>query len=116
MNKANPSTFFGGTWEPIVDRFLYCVRSSSGETDGSKKISVNQLPRHNHEITNYYDNADFNTGKTGEMTYTYNSIPNDIGGASTSGKIKRTTYTDHTGLGLDYMPPYMTVYAWYRTG
>ncbi|KAI5502795.1 phage tail repeat-like family, partial [Trichomonas vaginalis G3] len=46
MNSTNPATVLGfGTWEQIVDRFLYCANSSK-ETGGSKTISGENLPAH----------------------------------------------------------------------
>ena len=40
------------------------------------------------------------------------SIPWDGG---VDGTKNRTTYTNNTGSGSDYMPPYITVFAWRRT-
>ena len=100
MNPVNPARLFGvGTWEQITDRFLYCA-NSSGETGGSKKISVDQLPSHNHTITE----LDIRGNENGSNQYTIAKY----GGNDT------TIKTGNTGNGQDYMPPYMTVYAWYR--
>ena len=101
MNNTNPSTFIGGTWEQIVDRFLYCANSSM-ETGGSKKITVAQLPAHSHSITE----LDIRGNEDGSNQYTIAKY----GGNDTIIK------TGNTGNGEDYMPPYMTVFAWYRTG
>ena len=100
MNNINPSTFIGGTWEQIVDRFLYCANSSM-ETGGSKKITVEQLPAHSHSITE----LDIRGNEDGSNQYTIAKY----GGNDT------TIKTGNTGNGEDYMPPYMTVFAWYRT-
>ena len=45
------------------------------------------------------------------------SIPNDIGVKDDKKTYDtRITYTEMmTGGGEDYMPPYITVHAWYRT-
>jgi hypothetical protein len=100
MNNINPSTFIGGTWEQIVDRFLYCSNSSL-ETGGSKKITVAQLPAHSHSITE----LDIRGNEDGSNQYTIAKY----GGNDT------TITTGNTGSGQDYMPEYMTVFAWYRT-
>ena len=115
MNNTNPSVLFGmGKWEQIVDRFLYCA-DSSGATGGSKKITVDNLPAHNHGIYNQYDDFNFNIGENHSKLTLSNgnmSIPNDVG--TDSANETRTTLTDVTGSGSDYMPPYMTVFAWKR--
>ena len=100
MNNIDPSTFIGGTWEQIVDRFLYCSNSSL-ETGGSKKITVEQLPAHSHTITE----LDIRGNEDGSNQYTIAKY----GGNDT------TIKTGNTGSGQDYMPEYMTVFAWYRT-
>ncbi|KAI5513237.1 keratin-associated protein family, partial [Trichomonas vaginalis G3] len=51
MNSINPATVLGfGTWEQIVDKFLYCANSSK-QTGGSKKITEANLPPHTHTGT-----------------------------------------------------------------
>ena len=55
VNDTCPSLFLGGVWERIQDRFLLCSGSSygSGTIGGSatKTLSVNNLPSHNHSVT-----------------------------------------------------------------
>ena len=51
MDSTSPSEKFGGTWEQIVDRFLYCA-SSSGATGGSSTITEANLPSHTHTFSN----------------------------------------------------------------
>ncbi|KAI5520929.1 organellar and viral DNA polymerase type B, partial [Trichomonas vaginalis G3] len=51
MNSTNPATVLGfGTWQQIVDKFLYCANSSK-QTGGSKKITEANLPAHTHTGT-----------------------------------------------------------------
>ena len=120
MNDVSPTTLFGGTWEEIMDRFLYSTFKQSNPTGGSKKISIGQLPTHDHSITSYYDDFNYNIG-SGYRTQTLEgkdvmSIPNDIGVKDDKKTYDtRITYTDVVGRGEDYMPPYITVHAWYRT-
>ena len=128
-NSENPANRFGGTWEQIVDKFLYCA-NSSGQTGGSNKISVDNLPAHSHTFT-----GDTQTGEIPAVMRMY-------GAANVSGCVKQSSNWTHsvlrdggddcfgttimleipntgtigeTGSGTDYMPPYMTVYAWKRT-
>lgn len=47
QNSTSPATTFGGTWAALnEDRFLR--PSNAWTTGGSKKISTEQLPSHNH--------------------------------------------------------------------
>ncbi|KAI5514970.1 phage tail repeat-like family [Trichomonas vaginalis G3] len=128
MNSTNPETVLGfGTWTQIVDRFLYCANSSK-ETGGSKTISGANLPAHSHYI-------DLSTSQAGWHSHRYigwsgmtkgkgYDVKDDVKFAingywsDTQGDGNHTHfvsgYTQTTGQSKDYMPPYMTVYAWYR--
>ena len=113
MNPMSPAKRFGGTWEQIVDRFLYCANGSR-ELGGSKKITVEQLPAHTHEVTNqgwwatsWGEGTRHCISRKIQDEEHYPSDPAPI--ESVSG-IKVTS----TGSGEDYMPPYLTVYAWFR--
>ena len=103
MNNINPSNFLGRTWKQIVDKFLYCSNTSLVE-GGSKKITIDNLPPHSHEM---YCTA--NSGGTG-IRHTYNK---DATGLD---RYPMGVQGGTTGSGTDYMPPYITVFAWYRTG
>ena len=111
MNSINPSTFIGGTWKQITDRFLYCVNRSK-TTGGSAYISVDQLPAHNHGLNGH-------SWHWGIGTSTVYSTGVAVGGGAPNNNL--CTYqgewnkTISTGSGTAYYPPYMTCYAWYRT-
>ena len=128
MNNANPATLFGfGTWTQITDRFLWCSSGTSGETGGSKKILEANLPAHKHSVN-------INTDSKGAHKHTvtiYANENNDNYAHTRSGtwlakwKSVETSETgSHThnvsgntgnaGSGTDYMPPFITVYAWWR--
>ncbi|EAX87937.1 hypothetical protein TVAG_054700 [Trichomonas vaginalis G3] len=130
MEAGGPQVMFGvGAWEQIVDRFLYCANSSK-ETGGSKKISVDNLPPHSHSgTTSSNGNHSHRVCKQGYNTVSQISMqiqvmsrthfpndPVDWNGmwTDTTGNHQHTFTTTSTGNGTDYMPPYMTVYAWYR--
>ncbi|KAI5500315.1 phage tail repeat-like family [Trichomonas vaginalis G3] len=127
MDARGPQVMFGvGAWEQIVDRFLYCANSSK-ETGGSKTISGENLPAHSHYIDLSTSQAGWHrhrywgwTGMTKGKGY---DVKDDVKFAincywdDTWGEGDHTHhvsgYTQTTGQSKDYMPPYMTVYAWY---
>ncbi|EAX68054.1 hypothetical protein TVAG_525320 [Trichomonas vaginalis G3] len=128
MNSTRPEVVLGfGTWTQIVDRFLYCANSSK-ETGGSKTISGENLPAHSHYINlstsqaglhshRFWDWSGMTKGKgydvKEDVKFAINCYWNntDVGGIHTH---RVSGYTQTTGQSKDYMPPYMTVYAWYR--
>ena len=113
MTSTNPATLFGfGTWTQIKDRFLYCATSSKS-TGGSKKITIENLPAHTHESITATDmigfpdgSSDTSDGPGREHQYWRGNKAKifEYGSATTSS----------TGGGTDYMPPYISCYAWFR--
>ncbi|EAX80152.1 hypothetical protein TVAG_053880 [Trichomonas vaginalis G3] len=128
MNSTRPEVVLGfGTWTQIVDRFLYCANSSK-ETGGSKTISGENLPAHSHYIDlstsqagwhkhKFWDWSAMKKGKGYDVKDDVQFAINCFWG-NTQGDGNHTHrvsgYTQTTGQSKDYMPPYMTVYAWYR--
>ncbi|EAX77216.1 hypothetical protein TVAG_322400, partial [Trichomonas vaginalis G3] len=128
MNSTKPEVVLGlGTWTQIVDRFLYCANSSK-ETGGSKTISGANLPAHSHYINlstseaglhshRFWDWSGMTKGKGYDVKEDVKFAINcywsntEVGGSHTH---RVSGYTQTTGQSKDYMPPYMTVYAWYR--
>ncbi|KAI5518836.1 keratin-associated protein family [Trichomonas vaginalis G3] len=130
MNSTNPSTVLGfGMWKQIVDKFLYCARYSK-QTGGSKKIKEANLPphthtgttnttgNHSHSITKRgYTNLAAGSDRWGMNRYDITTDPVDSSTGifcGTSGNHSHTFTTNPTGSGKDYMPPFVTVFAWYR--
>ncbi|EAY00544.1 hypothetical protein TVAG_286810 [Trichomonas vaginalis G3] len=128
MNSTRPEVVLGfGTWTQIVDRFLYCANSSK-ETGGSKTISGENLPAHSHYIDlstsqagwhkhRYWDWSGMTKGKGYDVKDNVKFAidcywSNTEGGGNHTHRV--SGYTQTTGQSKDYMPPYMTVYAWYR--
>ena len=103
FNNINPGYFLGGTWEQIVDRFLYCANNSK-QTGGSKKITVENLPPHSHSITTAQDAIGDPDGAADTAPNRYNYW-----------RGVKSFDTGKTGSGTDYMPPYLSIYAWFRT-
>ncbi|KAI5498912.1 keratin-associated protein family [Trichomonas vaginalis G3] len=131
MNSTNPASVLGfGTWQQIVDKFLYCANSSN-QTGASKKILEANLPPHKHTgTTNTTGNHSHSITKRGHTNlaagsdrqgmnrYDISSDPVDSSAGifcGTAGNHSHTFTTNPTGSGADYMPPYITVYAWVRT-
>ncbi|KAI5544017.1 phage tail repeat-like family [Trichomonas vaginalis G3] len=128
MEARGPQVMFGvGAWEQIVDRFLYCANSSK-ETGGSKTISGENLPAHSHYIDlstsqagwhkhRYWDWHGLTKGKgydaKDNATFAINYYWDDTQGEGNHTHFV-SGYTQTTGQSKEYMPPYMTVYAWYR--
>ncbi|EAX83856.1 hypothetical protein TVAG_326140 [Trichomonas vaginalis G3] len=128
MNSTRPEVVLGfGTWTQIVDRFLYCANSSK-ETGGSKTISGENLPAHSHYIDlstsqagwhkhRYWDWSAMTKGKGYDVKDNVKFAINCYW-SNTEGGVNHTHfvtgYTQTTGQSKEYMPPYMTVYAWYR--
>ncbi|KAI5536554.1 phage tail repeat-like family [Trichomonas vaginalis G3] len=128
MDARGPQVMFGvGAWEQIVDRFLYCANSSK-ETGGSKTISGENLPAHSHYIDlstsqagwhkhRYWDWSGMTKGKgydvKDDVKFAINCYWSDTQGEGNHTHFV-SGYTQTTGQSKDYMPPFMTVFAWYR--
>ncbi|KAI5548442.1 phage tail repeat-like family [Trichomonas vaginalis G3] len=127
MNSTNPSTVLGfGMWKQIVDKFLYCARYSK-QTGGSKKIKEANLPPHTHTGTTNFSgdhshslrdhplyNSDYEAGHD-VLSPSYNdSTKKTFRQTEPGGNHVHTFTTNPTGSGKDYMPPFVTVFAWYR--
>lgn len=117
VSSIDPSTLFGGTWEQVNERFLYCTNTSKqiGGSNVTEEhiLTINEMPSHSHEMKFVasklnlvpgnknaagYDANIFNNGK---MATFNEGAGNSIGGNQ-----------GHTHM--QNLPPYFTVYAWYR--
>jgi len=133
--KTSPATLFGGTWEQITDRFLYCA-NSAGTTKGSSThthnntvsiknashtLTINQIPSHNHSFKPCMSPINHqNNSKTESKTQAsdpgswwcnnYNYVDNTGGG---QGHTHNNTVSITNASG-DSMPPYITCYCWQR--
>ena len=119
INDANPSTFIGGTWERIKDRFLlaagdtYAAGSTGGEA--SHTLTVNEMPSHIHEHI-------YGVRGSQEIYFEDNSgrsLGAHVGNNTTnpSSDYRTIAYTGNAGGSTAHnnMPPYLTVYMWKRT-
>lgn len=139
--NINPNTMFGGNWRRIEDRFLLTAGQSysAGSTGGEKehRLTINELPSHNHSANSSYSGANFyirhggtaniDSVKEGTNTWIDKSIGDkwnngfsvknyqhnidrvNIGGTISTG----VNYTGGNGV-HNNMPPYLVVYAWER--
>ena len=80
-DSFNPSEYWGGTWEKIVDRFIFGADSNSKQVGGEKthKLTVSEIPSHVHqydrpplwfaELTNGTSNVVGTSGTTNVNQY-----------------------------------------------
>jgi hypothetical protein len=108
--NTNPHYLFGGTWVQITDRFLYCTTTS--KTTGGEAthtLTVNEMPSHRHQLSENGDGPalypNWGTKSAWGVPSQYlNGNGGSVSSALTGG-----------GQAHNNMPPYFTVYAWYRT-
>ena len=106
VTDVDPSSLFGGTWERIGGRFLlgadstYAAGSTGGEA--AHTLTVDEMPRHNHEI----DNLNASGNATPYMTVQAQDKKGYGGNV-------QTMYAGG-GKAHNNMPPYMAVYMWQR--
>lgn len=108
-SNVNPGQFFGGTWEPIKDRFLLLAGNTykGGQTGGeaTHKLTINEMPYHNHNIL-------WCNSQTFGNTYAraVSSKDGDLNHAVTPDTIK------YAGGDQPHnnMPPYIVVYGWVK--
>lgn len=132
LSNTNPSTYFGGTWEQIKDRFLLSAGNTYavGNTGGSSTVTLttNQIPAHTHtqaSCTNpgnhtHYIPNNRSVSSSGSSPK-FESWPSGSGTArdhytNGSGGHTHTITLNNTGGGAahDNMPPYLVVYMWKR--
>ena len=106
VTDANPASLFGGTWERIGGRFLlgadstYAAGSTGGEAEHT--LTVDEMPRHNHEI----DNLNASGNATPYMTVQAQAKTGYGGNVQ--------TMFAGGGKAHNNMPPYLAVYMWKR--
>ena len=124
VNNTNPSTLFGGTWEQITGRFLYCTNTSK-TTGGNSTVNIS----HNHGLSNgyarigcqsgvMYYNRKYGTIIPYNQTITKNSFnPDHVDNGDKTGVATSLDGTTDNGgnTSISILPPYFTVYCWYRT-
>lgn len=118
VNSTNPSQLFGGVWEQINGRFLYCTNSASKQLGGENEhtLTTNEMPSHNHGMVrdSYTGNILTSRGDGGGGWFRVAFPPNP----TIQSNSYRGNYMDSVGGGQPHnnMPAYFTVYCWYRVG
>lgn len=120
VNDIDPSTIFGGIWEPIQDRFLLAAGSvyEAGSTGGESEhtLTIDEIPAHDGHLEGndysssgtdglYLDKSSMRTYGTSGRGWTIQSV-NEVVPAGVS----KGGGTPHNN-----MPPYLAVYMWKRT-
>ena len=109
MNSTNPSTYFGGEWEQIKDRFLLACGNSyqNGTTGGeaTHKLTVSELPKHSH--------AQRSRGSSSNIAASGTAIGAEFLG--TSSNSIGNTFDTGGNVAHNNMPPYIAVFIWRRT-
>lgn len=136
---TSPATIVGGTWAAMTGGMLGLAGSTgvagAASNGGSRKISSNQMPSHNHAAQNtenqdntYYFNVSLSPAtdvigranvkrgtSTSEDTY-YAILGNrDASDSIGTQDLGFATTTKNTGGGADYIPAHTSVYGWRRT-
>nr|DAE88871.1 MAG TPA: Baseplate structural protein [Caudoviricetes sp.] len=110
---TSPAELFGGTWEQIKDRFIlaagdtYAAGSTGGEA--THTLTVNEMPRHNHDHVMWYRDQKFGlNGRGGDV----GSLRLEFSSADCTDGI----CTDFKGDSQPHnnLPPYLTAYIWRR--
>lgn len=127
LNATNPSTYFGGTWELIKDRFLigagnnYAVNSTGGSKAHNHGFRVGYYPYYGGIIGNDDRGIvayDYSSGK-----WVYGSKDNGMpdselgnsGIQSSSKDINSAKYSVYGKTTItEVLPPYIAVYMWRR--
>ena len=107
--EINPSTFFGGTWEQIKDRFLLCAGNTykAGNTGGAAThtLNINEMPSHNHRNT-YARWMSYGLG-AGSIYWGFSADYSDG---------TQMLKNEGGNQAHNNMPPYLVVFVWKRTG
>ena len=115
LTNINPSTYFGGTWVQIKDRFLLGAGDSytAGSTRKEKNhlLTTSELPSNIGKFVALRWAS--NTGESGAFTYTQRHKDRQASYGSDFGD---ALYTLSGGnQAHNNMPPYYVVYIWRRT-
>lgn len=108
LDATSPAELFGGTWERILQRFLFAAHDAAGYPSGATggeathTLTIDEMPSHNHEVPH-------TPLAVADQAFTWGS--ENLRGAGASHWTKeRGGNQPHNN-----MPPYLCVYMWKRT-
>lgn len=126
VNNINPTTYFGGVWEQIKDKFLLACGSTygAGATGGeaTHKLTESEMPKHQHKhnpndstavgvsFKNGTANRSYRIGSNSSGQYVFSALATDSLEFATTSTAKTGGDNAHNN-----MPPYLAVYVWKRT-
>lgn len=113
--STSPAGFIGGTWEQIKGATLAATGDNSfagaASYGGSLKISINQMPRHEHANDIYSAN----------WSATEDTLPNRTNavqwGEYTNQRVRSASGWNekcYAGGGQNFLPYHFSCYVWYR--
>ena len=106
-NDISPVDSVGGTWTQIEDGACLAAYTDTSGYTGSKTISINQMPKHNHQLTDIMGCGWNSTNATGDKL---------IYGNMKAGRgIHEFGTTVMQGKGEDYIPYSYACRVWVRT-
>ena len=106
-DAVSPASIYGGSWERIVDKFLYAVGGDSlGDEGGEAEhtLTVAEMPSHKHGLSYGSKGAD---GTESSIWVTYTQT-NRVGAD------EQAVYEKGGSKPHNNMPPYLAVTAWKR--
>lgn len=105
-SPTSPSSMFGGTWSQITGDACLMAGTVVGNA-GSKKITIAQMPSHNHPLINNLGCGwEGNSAESDRLCYSRYK----------SGRILREFGdSSYQGGGQDYLPYSYRCYMWRRT-
>lgn len=110
--SENPASIYGGTWERIIGRLIIGAGSSytALSTGGNSQVTLqySNMPQHNHGVNIAKDsgivNGHMQLSNTGNTHYFSDSSGDFLGVTTPAGD----------GAPFSIMPPYISLYMWYR--
>lgn len=121
-DDKDPSTFLGGAWEQVKDRFVLAAGDSyvAGSTGGeaAHTLTVNEMPSHRHAMR-LYASEDGLSGKSLEDARKGKPLAARWSEYAELSSDENTEVDTHYSVGgskpHNNMPPYITAYCWHRT-
>lgn len=118
MINNDPTTIYGGTWEPIKGKVLVGVDNNDSDFVAGKKGGTKG---HNHGLSKGYAQMQMtgstlaNNGISGVATYKATTRAVDFTALANTNEYNWGTQLAGSTDSSNNLPPYETVYIWVRT-